>query len=115
MFCPYCGAQNADNIQSCCACRRPLQGQLQPQQFASSADIPNYLVWSILTTLFCCLPLGIVAIIYSADVNTKLATGDFNGAMEASSKAKFYIGLSIAGYALLLCFAFFIVIIYAQN
>lgn len=113
MFCSYCGAQNADNIQSCCACGRPLH--LQPQQCVSSVDVPNYLVWSILTTLFCCLPLGVVAIIYSAEVNTKLAVGDLNGAMEASAKAKFYIGLSVIGIVLLYVFLFCFVAISAQN
>jgi hypothetical protein len=35
-----------------------------PQPPAGQAP-NNYLVWSILVTLFCCLPLGIVAIIKS--------------------------------------------------
>src|SRR5690242_9892722 len=37
---------------------------------------PNHLVWSILTTLFCCLPLGIVSIIFAAQVNGKWQAGD---------------------------------------
>lgn len=51
-------------------------------------EIPNYLVQSILVTLCCCLPLGIVAIVYSAQVNSKKDQGDFPGAWEASKKAK---------------------------
>ena len=27
---------------------------------------PNYLVWAILSTLFCCLPLGIASIVFLA-------------------------------------------------
>jgi hypothetical protein len=48
----------------------------------------NYLVWSILTTLFCCLPLGVVSIVFAAQVNSKWAMGDFAGATESSNKAK---------------------------
>jgi len=50
-------------------------------------------------TLFCCLPFGIVSIVYAAQVNTKLAAGDYAGAVDASQKAKtwsmwsFIIGL----------------------
>ena len=48
----------------------------------------NYLVWAILTTIFCCLPLGIVSIVFSTQVNSKWAMGDAAGAMESSRKAK---------------------------
>ena len=37
------------------------------------APPPNNLVWAILSTLFCCLPLGIVSIVYAAQVNGKYA------------------------------------------
>jgi hypothetical protein len=46
------------------------------------------LVQSILVTLFCCLPCGIVAIVYAAQVNGKVAAGDIAGAMNSSQKAK---------------------------
>lgn len=65
-----------------------------------AGDVPNYLVWSILTTLLCCLPGGIVAIVYSAQVNNKLQSGDYAGAVDASNKAKMWClisaGLSVA-------------------
>ena len=59
--------------------------------------VSNYLVWSILTTVFCCLPGGIVAIIYSSKVNTALALGDHGAALEAAKKAKMWniIGLCV--------------------
>lgn len=60
-----------------------------PPNLTPSA-IPNYLVQSILVTLFCCLPLGIVAIINAAQVNNKITAGDMAGAMEASKKAKMW-------------------------
>jgi hypothetical protein len=48
----------------------------------------NYLVHSILATIFCCWPLGIPAIIYASKVNTKFAEGDYEAARDASRKAK---------------------------
>jgi len=48
----------------------------------------NYLVLSILSTIFCCWPLGIPAIIHASNVNSKFAEGDYAGAREASRKAK---------------------------
>jgi hypothetical protein len=60
----------------------------------------NWLVESILVTLFCCLPFGIVGIVNAASVNSKYDAGDFAGA-EAASKAAgkwakigFFVGLA---------------------
>ncbi|MBB5878279.1 MULTISPECIES: CD225/dispanin family protein [Xanthomonas] len=54
----------------------------------TAPQVSNNLVWAILTTLFCCLPLGIVSIVYAAQVNTKLAAGDVTGARDSADKAK---------------------------
>ncbi|WP_248964892.1 CD225/dispanin family protein [Sphaerisporangium perillae] len=48
----------------------------------------NHLVPAILTTLFCCLPFGIVSIVKSSQVNSKWAVGDYQGAIAASEEAK---------------------------
>ncbi|MCG5212465.1 CD225/dispanin family protein [Streptosporangium soli] len=48
----------------------------------------NHLVAAILTTLFCCLPFGIVSIVKSSQVNSKWAAGDYQGAIVASDEAK---------------------------
>ena len=58
-----------------------------PSQPASTPP-SNNLVWAILSTIFCCLPLGIVSIVYAAQVNGKWASGDVAGAQESSRKAK---------------------------
>ncbi|GAA1589255.1 hypothetical protein GCM10009678_84490 [Actinomadura kijaniata] len=49
---------------------------------------PNHLVWAILTTILCCLPGGVVSIVYAAQVNSKWSAGDYQGAMKASKNAK---------------------------
>jgi hypothetical protein len=50
----------------------------------------NYLVQSILVTLFCCLPFGVVAIVYSAQVDSKYRAGDYAGALHASKRASMW-------------------------
>ncbi len=67
----------------------------------SGEAVPNYLVQSILVTLCCCLPLGIVAIINAAKVNGLVASGDMAAARDASASAKkwstigFVVGLIV--------------------
>ncbi len=48
----------------------------------------NYLVWAILTTVCCCLPFGIVAIIKACKVNTLYAGKMYAAAELASQDAK---------------------------
>jgi hypothetical protein len=59
------------------------------------ASVPNYLVYAILTTVFCCLPTGIPAIIYASQVNTKLQLGDVAGAQASSNNAKMWCWISL--------------------
>lgn len=56
---------------------------------------PTYLVWAILATLCCCLPAGIVAIIYSANVSSKYYAADYEGASRTSRNAEIWIIVSI--------------------
>ena len=65
--------------------------------------MPTYLAPAILTTLFCCLPFGIVSIVYAAQVNGKLAAGDRPGALQSSQNAKTWAWISF-GTGLLLIF-----------
>lgn len=68
----------------------------------------TWLAESILVTIFCCLPFGIVGIIHAAKVESAFNTGDHTGAARASSEAKkwtmigFWIG--VVGIGLYLMF-----------
>lgn len=63
--------------------------------------VPNYLVPAIISAI-CCFPLGIIGVIFAAQVNGKVAAGDIAGAMDASKKAKLFsyifIGLAVVGW-----------------
>ena len=100
MYCTSCGSQNDDGAKFCKDCGKvisgstPSAGRFEPESPRGTVDpappahIPNYLVPAILVTIFCCLPFGIVSIVYAAQVNSKLDAGDVAGAMHASSNAK---------------------------
>lgn len=69
----------------------------------------NWLVESILVTLFCCLPFGIAGIINASKVDSRYAGGDYEGAERSAAEAKkwtkigFIVGLvGIALYFLLI-------------
>lgn len=62
----------------------------RPPLEAAPVFIPNHLVWAILSTLFCCLPLGVVSIVHAAQVDGRRAAGDLAGACEASRKAAWW-------------------------
>jgi hypothetical protein len=57
-------------------------------------DVPTYLVHAILATLLCCLPFGIVAIVYAARVGTMQAVGDYDAATRASDQARMWCWIS---------------------
>jgi hypothetical protein len=73
---------------------------LTPTATVLRPHVPNHLVSSILVTLFCCLPFGIPAIVYAAQVNGKLQAGDVAGAQESSRKARMWCWASVIGWAI---------------
>jgi hypothetical protein len=83
----------------------PVTGVMLPP---GTTPPQNYLVFAILSTVFCCLPAGIPAIIFAAQVNSKMQAGDYAGAQAASNNAKmwcwisFGVGLAaVAGWILM--------------
>ena len=72
-FCPHCGAQVA---------------------FYSGQQINTWLVPAILGTLFCCMPFGIVSIVFASKANSALGAGDFQQARENAEKAKIWFWVS---------------------
>jgi uncharacterized membrane protein YvbJ len=93
MFCRKCGALNEDNAYKCAKCGEVFQQQVTILPPTTATKIPNYLVQAILVTLCCCIPFGIVSIVYAAQVNGKVQAGDIQGALDASRKAKMWCWL----------------------
>lgn len=72
------------------------QHQIQQPDLRQNQPMPStYLAWSIITMLICCIPTGIVALIYSCKVSSRWATGDFDGARKASETAAMWIIVSV--------------------
>lgn len=60
----------------------------------------SYLALAIISTILCCLPTGIVSIIYATKVNSAYEDGKYDEANKASKNAKTW-GLVSIGIALL--------------
>lgn len=112
MYCPNCGAQNEEGATFCANCGNSLQPVRTPNvdvppppQYQGQVPVPNYLAPAILTTIFCCLPFGIVSIVYAAQVNGQVAAGDHAGALESSRKAKMWAWIAF-GTGLVLIFGY---------
>ena len=85
-----------------------------PPSFGYGAGQPpnNYLVWAILTTILCCLPLGVVSIVFSSQVNSKWAMGDAQGALKASNNARnFAIASAVAVVVIGVVWLFFAILV----
>jgi bacteriorhodopsin len=60
-----------------------------PPPADTTTNVPNYLIPAIISAV-CCFPLGIISIVFAAQVNGKVAAGDIVGAMSASKMAKIF-------------------------
>lgn len=114
MVCKVCGHINQDSVAKfCTVCGSELQHETyqpvyQQPSYNPPPRVPNYLVFSILTTILCCLPLGIAAIFKSAQVDKKIALGEYEAAIQTSKQAR---TLNILAAVLGVVFSIFYVII----
>lgn len=137
MYCSKCGAVNDENGEFCTSCGNSLNGivtESQDKQVAQQVSsnynnapirgydrVPSYMAWSIISTIlslfllnFLALPAGIVAIVFSSQVDTKLRGGDYDGAVRSSKNAKIWnwvaTALEIISVILIILFVILIVI-----
>ena len=103
--CPFCGAtldwlhDKLSNVEN--TTHSTLEQNLNVsnnvietiKQLDSKPD--DYLAWSILATVFCFVPTGIAAIVYSSRVDNAWYRGDKQYACEMSQKAKNYCLISL--------------------
>ena len=82
---------------------RPLEWQIpaipaqatQPTGPEQAKCPPTNLGWAIVFTLLCCLPTGVVAIIYAAKVSSRYQAGDLAGAQKASETSAWWCIISV--------------------
>lgn len=55
----------------------------------------NNLVGAILTTIFCCLPLGVVSIIYASQVDSQWYAGNTQAACELARKSRKWMWIGV--------------------
>ena len=125
MQCPKCQAQVADDAQFCPVCGSavrsvaaavpPLAAAVPPAQ--APVTVNTWLIPSILVTLCCCLPLGIVSIVFAAKANSCVGQGDLAGAQDAAAKAKmwFWIALVCGFFASIIWVALQILVAVAEH
>ena len=96
MYCHACGQQNPDNAVSCRSCGASFANPYQTPNAPGTPppQINNYLIPAIFATVCCCLPFGIVSIVYAAQVNAKLAGGDVSGALASAKNAKMWFWIA---------------------
>lgn len=104
MYCKKCGTELPDGSKFCtiCGCNQETDSPSSRQSYVKRPD--NYLWLSILVTILCCMPFGIIGIIYSSKVDSNWDSGNTDEAIKYSSKAKSWslwgIGLMITAWIL---------------
>lgn len=103
MLCPNCGQDVEPTKPQCPGCGAPMHPFAAPRSPMAAGPVtppippgavPTYLVQSILCTLFCCMPLGVVAIVFAALSTGNVQSGNYAVAMENARMAKTFCWLS---------------------
>lgn len=63
---------------------------------SAAPSIDTWLWQSIVATLLCCLPLGIVAIVFSSQAQTEINNGNYGAARDKAGTAKTFTLISAA-------------------
>lgn len=72
----------------------------------------TWIVESILTTIFCCMPFGIVGIVFASQVESLYCAKKYKEALDASKKAKTWTSISFwIGIGCLLIWLIYVVIL----
>jgi hypothetical protein len=98
MYCPHCGSEIKAGRIRCEYCKEKIMLPKDTKEDeVKIGDVPTNLAGAIIVTILCCWIFGIPAIVYAARVNEKILVGDYEGAVEASEKAEFWIIMSVIG------------------
>jgi hypothetical protein len=112
--CPNCGAELRPAANFCSSCGAAQAEVAQAETFdpgtpapsdvvrpradyaaQTQKNIENHFIKSIIATVCCCVPFGIVGIIYATRVDAFLKAGNRAAAEDASKKASLWSNLAI--------------------
>ncbi len=90
MFCKKCGKELPEETRFCPDCGSELTSAPSTTSTYQEgyAQPSNYLVLGIITTVLCCVPFGIVSIVFASKVDNLWNTGHKAEAIQNSEKAK---------------------------
>jgi hypothetical protein len=71
-----------------------------PPSYTAPTTAPNNnlvlaIIATVISVLFCCVPHGVVSLIFALQVNKKAEAGDTQGALNAAKQAKMWAFISI--------------------
>ncbi len=94
------GQQNQNYTQQAPNYGQQNQGYYQQNDFNGMPQEPvnwvPYLILSIISTLCCCLPFGVVGIVFSAKINSAMLAGNLEEAQNNAKMARIWIIVSFA-------------------
>lgn len=117
-YCPKCGTYVNEGSAFCPQCGTSISAT--PTPAPQPATVPSarqacpdtHLAFAILTTLFCCLPFGIVAIIKAAGVSSAFQSGNYELAQKNSADAAKWSRVAlICGIVFYLLYVLFFVVL----
>lgn len=103
-------ARNLSDLEGLFVNTPPIPPPVNAQYINPSMLVPpkTWLIESVLVTLFCCLPFGIVGIVNATKVETLWYSGQHEAALKASQDAAKWVKIAaITGFAI----AFFYILI----
>lgn len=85
----------------------PAAAMPQPDQVKPD----NFLPWAILSTILCCLPFGIVAIVYASQVDGYWFAGNYDAARRSAKNARTWtwVSVGVAAFCWLLYLIFVVI------
>lgn len=66
---------------------------------SDEAKPDNFLAWAIVSTILCCLPFGVVAIVYASQVDSYWFAGDHEAARRSARNARTWTWVSVGAAA----------------
>jgi hypothetical protein len=102
---PWPGWKPAWQIPELAEHLRGLPPEVQEANFSQPPK--NWLLESILVTILCCMPFGVVGIVYASKVETLFYAGRLEESERASKQAKLF---TLIGFFICIALAFFYIV-----